>query len=136
MLRQAGSALIALLVVLALAAGARAGSLSRDDLALVFPAPLVVGERDPDLPVWPVFHGGGQNQLAAWAFESADFATIPGFSGSPVNLLVALRPDGSYLDVRVLEQHEPVFVHGLGPAPLDAFVRQQHRRHFLSWAKA
>jgi NosR/NirI family nitrous oxide reductase transcriptional regulator len=124
MLRQAGSALIALLVVLALAAGARAGSLSRDDLALVFPAPLVVGERDPDLPVWPVFHGGGQNQLAAWAFESADFATIPGFSGSPVNLLVALRPDGSYLDVRVLEQHEPVFVHGLGPAPLDAFVRQ------------
>jgi transcriptional regulator of nitric oxide reductase len=102
-----------------------AGTLGRDDLARIFPAPLVVGEREAELPVWPIFLGsGGRDQLAAWAFESIDFAPIPGFSGSPANLLVALRPDGTFLDVRVINQHEPVFLHGLGFAPLDAFVRQ------------
>ena len=107
-------------------AQARAGSLDRETLASIFPAPLAVGEREADLPVWPIFlgSGGGERQLMAWAFESIDLAPLPGFSGQPINLLVALRPDGSFMDVRVLQQSEPVFLHGLGPAPLDAFVRQ------------
>ncbi|MFO1075850.1 MAG: 4Fe-4S binding protein [Geminicoccaceae bacterium] len=107
-------------------AQARAGSLDRETLASIFPAPLAVGEREADLPVWPIFlgSGGGERQLMAWAFESIDLTPLPGFSGQPINLLVALRPDGSFMDVRVLQQSEPVFLHGLGPAPLDAFVRQ------------
>lgn len=102
-----------------------AGNLTREALERYFPAPLAVGEREAELPVWPIYLGSGtRDQLAGYAFESIDFAPIPGFSGSPANLLVALAPDGTFLDVRVLDQHEPVFLHGLGPAPLDAFVRQ------------
>ncbi len=56
--------------------------------------------------------------------KSLDFRPIPGFSGTPFNLLVALRPNGELMTVRVLSQHEPVFVNGLGPEPLDEFVKQ------------
>ena len=53
-----------------------------------------------------------------------DFEPIPGFSGTPVDLLMAVKPSGEFLNVRVLTQHEPVFVDGLGPDPLMDFVKQ------------
>ena len=35
-----------------------------------------------------------------------------------------MAPDGTFRDVKVLSQHEPVFVDGYGPEPLFAFVQQ------------
>ena len=103
----------------------QAASLSRDDLARFFPPPFILGEKDEALPVWPIFkQNGTSDELMAYVFESADLAPIPGFSGTPINMLVALSPEGSFLDVRLLSQHEPVFVDGLGPEPLFDFVRQ------------
>jgi transcriptional regulator of nitric oxide reductase len=107
------------------AAPARASSLDRAALEILFPKPFTVGERDATLPVWPIFtQSYNGDVLVAYAFESIDFEPIPGFSGTPVNLLVAIKPSGELLDVRVLSQHEPVFVDGLGPEPLKDFVRQ------------
>ena len=114
--------------VLALLLGAtpvHAGVMTQAELARRFPAPLTVGERDAELPVWPLFRQGGSGgELAGYVFESADLAPIPGFSGVPVNLLVAIDPFGRFLGVEVLSQHEPVFQYGLGEAPLFEFVKQ------------
>jgi transcriptional regulator of nitric oxide reductase len=116
------------LAVLALVLGAmpaHAGVMTKADLARRFPAPLMVGDRDAELPVWPLFRQGAtSSELAAYVFESADLAPIPGFSGVPVNLLVAIDPAGRFIGVEVLSQHEPVFQYGLGEAPLFDFVRQ------------
>ncbi|HJV71507.1 4Fe-4S binding protein [Ideonella sp.] len=113
------------LVVLAAALPARAGVMTREALQVLFPAPLMLGERDAALPVWPVFKQEATSTvLVAYVFESIDLAPVPGFSGTPLNLLVALDAQGSFLDVRVLSQHEPVFLDGLGPAPLFRFVEQ------------
>ncbi|MFX8235320.1 hypothetical protein ABTL20_22065, partial [Acinetobacter baumannii] len=80
---------------------------------------------DPQLPVWPIFRQElTSTVLAGYVFESIDFAPIPGFSGTPINLLVALDTKGQFLDVKVLSHHEPVFLDGLGPAPLFAFADQ------------
>lgn len=107
------------------ATSAHAGVMTQAELARRFPAPLTVGERDAELPVWPLFRQGGSGgELAGYIFESADLAPIPGFSGVPVNLLVAIDPSGRFLGVEVLSQHEPVFQYGLGEAPLFEFVRQ------------
>jgi transcriptional regulator of nitric oxide reductase len=108
------------------AAGAAwSGVLSRADLARRFPAPLSVGERASEVPAWPLFkQNGTATQLVGYVFESADLAPIPGFAGVPLNLLVAIDPQGVFLDVAVLSQHEPVFLDGLGEAPLLAFVAQ------------
>ncbi|VTU28259.1 Putative electron transport protein YccM [Variovorax sp. PBS-H4] len=112
-------------VLLCLAVCAHGGVMSRAALQQVLPAPLTVGERDAQLPVWPIFRQETTTTvLAGYVFESIDFAPIPGFSGTPFNLLVALDPKGTFLEVRVLSQHEPVFLDGLGEGPLLRFAEQ------------
>jgi transcriptional regulator of nitric oxide reductase len=114
------------LLMLALAwAPAWAGVMTREKLQALFPSPLMLGERDAALPVWPIFkQDATATVLVAYVFESVDLAPVPGFSGTPLNLLVALDAQGSFMDVRVLSHHEPVFLDGLGEAPLFRFVEQ------------
>lgn len=104
---------------------AHAGVLTRAELVKRFPSPLMVGDKQADLPVWPLFRQNATaTELVGYVFESIDLAPIPGFAGVPINLLVAIDPKGSFLDVAVLSHHEPVFLDGLGEAPLFAFVSQ------------
>ena len=120
---RAALALLALCVTPC--AGAVAGELDKAKVEAFFPAPLVVGDRDPDVAIWPILkQEAGSYEVFAYAFESDDFAPIPGFGGSPPDLLIAMAPDGTFRDVKVLSQHEPVFVDGYGPEPLFAFVQQ------------
>ena len=117
--------LVVATLVWALGAPAHAGTLSRADLEREFPAPFTLGDKDERLPVWPIFkQNATETQLVAYVYESVDLAPIPGFSGTPIDLLVALAPDGTFLEVKVVSFHEPVFVDGLGPAPLFDFVKQ------------
>ncbi|MGI9490155.1 MAG: 4Fe-4S binding protein [Geminicoccaceae bacterium] len=104
----------------------RAADLSDDEAAGLIMPPYQLGARVDDRPLWHVLNAGGEP--VGYAFETAPLAPIPGFSGQPVNLLVSLDRDGAFLDVLVLSQNEPVFVSGLGPAPLKSFVRQYRRR--------
>lgn len=104
---------------------ALAGVMTHDELARRYPSPYVVGEKDTAIPVWPIFQQNAtENRLVGYVFESIDLAPIPGFSGVPLNLLIALDSKGNFLDVRVLSQHEPVFLDGLGEGPLISFVSQ------------
>ena len=115
----------ALALIWAWGCGASAGVLKREDLLRYFPAPFILGEKDDALPVWPIFkQNATSDELIAYIYESADLAPIPGFSGTPINLLVALTPEGNFLEVKVISHHEPVFVDGLGPEPLFDFVKQ------------
>ncbi len=110
---------------LALAAPAQAGVMTKESLRQAFPSPIIVGDKDTELPVWPIFKQElTSTQLIGYVFESIDLAPIPGFSGTPFNLLVALDAKGEFMDVQVLSQHEPVFVEGLGPEPVIRFVDQ------------
>lgn len=114
-----------LATLMGLAFGAQAGAMTHADMVKAFPSPLTVGEKDTQLPVWPIFKQDVTTPiLAGYVFESIDFAPIPGFSGVPFNLLVAIDPKGAFLDVRVLSHHEPVFLEGLGEAPLFRFADQ------------
>lgn len=102
-----------------------AGVLAREDVAARFGPPWRVGEKLREVPAWPL-----TSELSpdagplAYVFESIDLAPIPGFEGTPFNLLVAIDAQGVLLEVEVLSQHEPVFLGGLGEAPLREFVRQ------------
>lgn len=117
--------LTALILFAVCALPALAGVMTHDELVRRFPSPYIVGRKDAALPVWPVFkQNATSNELVAYLFESIDFAPVPGFSGVPMNLLVALDPKGNFVDVQVLSHHEPVFLDGLGEAPLFRFVGQ------------
>lgn len=109
----------------AMAVSAQAGVMTKERMVEAFPSPIVVGDKDAELPVWPIFKQELTSMpLAGYVFESIDLAPIPGFSGTPFNLLVALDAKGEFMSVQVLSQHEPVFVEGLGPVPMVEFVDQ------------
>ena len=105
--------------------GAWAGDLDKAAIERRFKPPLHVGEKLREVPAWPL-----TSELTpdagpvGYVFESIDLAPIPGFEGTPMNLLVAIDAGGKFIDVEVLRQHEPVFLAGLGPGPLNDFVKQ------------
>ena len=102
-----------------------AGEMTHATLVKRFPAPFIIGEKDNAIPVWPIFkQNATTNELVGYVFESIDLAPISGFSGLPINLLIALDPKGNFLEVSVLTHHEPVFLDGLGEAPMFQFVSQ------------
>jgi transcriptional regulator of nitric oxide reductase len=120
---------LAALAGLLLALPAGAGVLTQADLQRYFPDALRIEAKDAKVPVWPIVKLDGPTEtVVAYAFESIDLAPIPGFAGSPFNLLIALDRHGEFLEVRVLSQHEPVFVDGLGVEPLFRFVEQYKGR--------
>jgi NosR/NirI family nitrous oxide reductase transcriptional regulator len=117
--------ILCILCLLLAGVHAAAATLSKAELARRFPAPLVVGERAGEVPAWPLFkQNGTATELVGYTFESIDLAPVPGFAGVPVNLLVTIDPKGRFLGVEVLSHHEPVFLEGLGEAPLRQFVGQ------------
>ena len=120
----------AVLALLGATGSTLAGELDRADIARRFPPPLRVGEKLRDVPAWPLTSElEPEAGPVAYAFESIDLAPIPGFEGTPLNLLVTVDRKGSFMDVEVLRQHEPVFLSGLGEAPLRDFVRQYSGRN-------
>jgi NosR/NirI family transcriptional regulator, nitrous oxide reductase regulator len=125
--RAAARRLLAVLLLACPAAGG-AGVLTRERLARSFPEPFVIGDREKEIPVWPIFKQSGPPHhtvdLVGYVFESADLAPVPGFSGTPVDLLIALDTAGNFLDVTLLTQHEPVFLGGVGEDPLVRFLGQ------------
>jgi transcriptional regulator of nitric oxide reductase len=125
---RAALLLLSALLVGAAPRAASAGELTRADLARRFPDPFLVGEKDREVPVWPIFKQSGPPHhtldLVGYAFESADLAPVPGFSGTPVDLLVAMNTTGEFIDVVVLSHHEPVFLGGVGEEPLVRFLTQ------------
>ncbi len=105
---------------------ARSGEMTRERLAAIFPAPLVVGERDARLPVWPIFEPGADAKpaLHAQVFESIDLEPVPGYAAKPINVLVTLDPAGTLLEARLLSHQEPLFRTERGTAVLAAFAAQ------------
>jgi transcriptional regulator of nitric oxide reductase len=97
---------------------------------------LRVGDKLREVPAWPLFSELAPDAApVGYVFETIDLAPIPGFEGTPMNLLVEIDASGKFIDVEVLRQHEPVFVGGLGPAPFDEFVKQYRGRNIRQQVK-
>ena len=104
---------------------AQAGDLDQAEIARRFPPPFKVAAKLTEVPAWPLSSELTPNSgPVAYVFESIDLAPIPGFEGTPFNLLIAIDAQGNFISVEVLRQHEPVFLSGLGMGPLNDFVAQ------------
>ncbi|AUH33478.1 4Fe-4S binding protein [Paracoccus tegillarcae] len=89
--------------------------------ALISP-PMELGKALTETGVYQLLNSGGA--LAGYVFETGPLAPLPGFSGAPINALVTLDLNGRFLDVKLLDHNEPIFVSGLGQAPFHAFFEQ------------
>ena len=123
-------ALLSFLVfsLLACAGMASAAPLDRDTLAGLIVPPYALGEPVNEKGVWTLLNSGGAE--AGYVFETGPLAPLPGFSGALINMLVTIDRDGRFLDVRLSSHNEPIFVSGLGEAPLRAFL-EQYRGHSI-----
>ena len=63
-------------------------------------------------------------KTVGYVFSTGTVAPMPGFTGTPIDLAVAINREGEFLDIEILNQKEPVFVDGLGTAPFIEFLNQ------------
>ncbi len=108
---------------------ATAGNLARADIERMVDYFYVVGEIQPDLPVYPLFVKDPANpeakpELKAYVFETLDFAPVRGYSGKPINLLIIMDLSGNFLKVRLLDHKEPLFLDTAGVLKLERFAAQ------------
>lgn len=116
---------LSIVVFLAVILGARPGMaelLPPDTLAEMVMPPYSLGEPLNDKGVYSLLNSGGAE--AGFVFETEPLAPLPGFSGAPINMLVVLDLEGKFIDVRLIDHNEPIFVSGLGNAPFHKFVEQ------------
>lgn len=98
--------------------------LSFVDISEIFPSATRIGPVDKKIAVTPVYQ---LNDLLGYVFESDDFTNFIGFSGQTINILIGIDTQGVVAGLKILNHHEPIFLHGLGESPLLEFVKQyQH----------
>ena len=90
---------------------------------------MSLGERLNEEGVYELLNSGGAH--AGYVFETEPMAPLPGFSGAAINVLVTLDLDGRFLDARLLDHNEPIFVSGL-PERLFIEFFEQYRGHSIS----
>ncbi len=129
---------LAFLLGVLLCLGANAGVLTRADIEHRFENRAVrvgaarasgsavrVGDKLRDIAAWPLYSEQSPDAgPVGYVFETVDLAPIPGFEGTPINMLMTIDTNGKILEVEVLSQREPVFVGGIGVEPLIEFVKQ------------
>jgi len=124
-----GTVMVALWVCLfAMVQPANAALLNRDDIDKLLDGQFIVGEVQPDMPVYPLFakgsDAGGKPELKGYAFESLDFEPVRGYSGKPIDVLVAMDLTGSFIDLRLIDHKEPFFNNPTGTKRLGVFTAQ------------
>ncbi|MGB1201027.1 MAG: transcriptional regulator NosR [Cognaticolwellia aestuarii] len=87
----------------------------------IFPELTEIVDKQGTPAYWTIKKG---DNILGFAFETNDIAKIPAYSGEPVNMLVAIDPQGSYISARVLEHHEPIILAGIPESKLDDFSTQ------------
>ena len=91
------------------------------DIKAIFPSATRIGTADPNLATTPVYQ---LSQLLGYVFESDDFTDFIGFSGQTINILIGIDINGVFAGFKVLNHHEPIFLHGLGEQPMFDFIDQ------------
>jgi transcriptional regulator of nitric oxide reductase len=104
-------------------------TLKKSDVETYLANKYIVGDINPDVPVWPLFvrDAADENQkpvLFGYAFESVDFEPVRGYGGKPINILVCIDTKGSFIEVRLLDHREPLFRSEAGIAKLSGFAAQ------------
>lgn len=102
------------------------------DIKEIFPAATRVGAKLNQDRVTPVYQ---LNEIIGYTFESDDFTNIIGFSGQTINMLIGIDPQGVIVKIKLLNHHEPIFLHGLGEQPMIRFINQfaghSIKEHFI-----
>jgi transcriptional regulator of nitric oxide reductase len=90
--------------------------------AQFFPSDVLasVGEVQGSPPAAPIRAGDGR--LLGYAFSTRDVSGSVGYSGRPLDIVVAIAPDGVIAGARIVAHEEPILVIGIPREALIAYV--------------
>jgi NosR/NirI family transcriptional regulator, nitrous oxide reductase regulator len=129
MAHDAGAMPVAMLLIFALVwlGGPRAGAAGPEgvataaELAEVMPEATRLGPVVGQPPAASAWRG---DELVGYVFHTRAVVASVGYSGKPLDVLVALGLDGRITGAFILEQHEPILVIGVTNKALQTFVTQ------------
>ena len=80
--------------------------LVKTDIEALFGAQFLVGDIQPNMPLWPLFvkpknDPDAKPILKAYVFETVDFEPVRGYGGKPINVMVAMDTEGQFLDAKL-----------------------------------
>ena len=100
-------------------------AIDRAKLQEFFAAPYSVGARDGVLPIWPIFKTTSSgDELIAYVFEFTDFEPAPDSANAEIDRLVAVRPTGDFLEVKVIDGEWPAILNWFRRKPVFDFIRR------------
>ena len=71
--QQSFLALFVMALSWALAAPVQAGVMTKESMGQAFPSPIIVGDKDAETPIWPIFkQDATATPLVGYVFESID----------------------------------------------------------------
>ncbi|WP_353347001.1 4Fe-4S binding protein [Litorivita sp. NS0012-18] len=96
--------------------------LTPEQIAAYLPVGYALGEQVSQDGVYSLISYTGVE--AGYVFETRPIAPLPGFAGAPIDMLVMIDHDARFIDVKIVDHFEPMFVAGLGDARFQAFLDQ------------
>ena len=117
---------MSLFLVAAWCAGAAPGAdgetlLTLDTAQTVFKNATQIGPAEGSPAASEVYDDSG---LIGYLASTRSVLASTGFSGKPLDVLVGIGIDGTIVDAKIVEHHEPILIIGVADADLDAFVDQ------------
>ena len=116
-------------LLIALALGFAPASLSADDVIaptpqlaeelLALPGPVTLQRVEDGVPGWTVYSSGSIMGHIASTWEVAGSV---GYSGRPLDVLVALSPDAKITGARLMRHDEPVLTLGISDADIARYI--------------
>jgi NosR/NirI family nitrous oxide reductase transcriptional regulator len=131
--------LVALALVLLMPASAHAQSprlaryLEQVPAASLVPGAEAYGPVRTDLPVAPILQGGN---TVGWAFVTSDLVSTTGYSGKPIDVLVAVGTDAVLRGVKLVKHSEPIVLVGIPEAKVAAMTAAYAGLDLAAEAKA
>ena len=99
------------------------------DPSELLPGAQGYGAMHPDLPAVPILSGG---ETLGWAFVTTDLVGTTGYSGKPIDILVAISPDAVLTGAVLGEHSEPIVLIGIPERrmreSIEAFVGTDLKR--------
>ncbi len=85
----------------------------------IFPGADRFGPVEGKPPAASVF---AADRLVGYVYLNSDVVNATGYSGKPINIVVALALDGKIAGAKLVEHHEPIVLIGIPKAKVDDFI--------------
>ena len=93
----------------------------------IFPGADRFGPIGGKLPTATIFAAG---RTVGYLFLNSDIVNAVGYSGKPIDIVIALALDGKITGAKLMEHHEPIVLVGIAPAKIENFIHGYVGRNF------